>query len=211
MGITRRTGKNRFTGRKFYIIIPQISKDQQLFGKEITMKKSGGLVFCVTVALAMLFIVSGCARNRETVKAPTPTPAVVKKTPPETTVPRKHEVVVEEIQPIQPKKVEDIFFEFDRFDLSPDARATLADNAAWLENHPGVKMVIEGHCDERGSNEYNLALGDRRAKSALNYLVNLGVNPERLSTISYGEEKPQCTEHNEACWSKNRRDHFTMK
>ena len=130
---------------------------------------------------------------------------------PEATGVEPGEVVTEEIQPVQPKGLSDIYFAYDRYDLSPEARATLADNAAWLENNPGVRVQIQGHCDERGSNQYNLALGDRRAKSAYNYLINLGVPADRLSTISYGEEMPQCTEHTEACWAKNRRAHFQVQ
>jgi peptidoglycan-associated lipoprotein len=117
----------------------------------------------------------------------------------------------EEIQPIQPKEMTSIGFDYDRFDLSPEARSVLADNAAWMENNAGVNVQIQGHCDERGSNEYNLALGDRRAKSAYNYLVNLGISPSRLSTISYGEELPLCRAASEQCWGQNRRAQFVVK
>lgn len=106
--------------------------------------------------------------------------------------------------------LKDIFFEFDRYDLKPGARSTLRENAGWLKNNPSVRIEIEGHCDERGTNEYNLALGAKRAQSAKDYLVTLGIPAERLSTISYGEEIPVCKEHNEDCWRRNRHDRFVI-
>jgi peptidoglycan-associated lipoprotein len=107
---------------------------------------------------------------------------------------------------------EDIHFEFDKSQLLPDAQEILKRKAAWLMAHPEVSAVtIEGHCDERGSNEYNIALGDRRAQSAKAFLVNLGVKSDRLSTVSYGEERPLDPGHNEAAWAKNRRAHFTFE
>ncbi len=104
----------------------------------------------------------------------------------------------------------DIFFDFDRFDLRPEARERLAKNAEFLKKHPELIVLIEGHCDERGTNEYNLALGDKRANAAKDFLVSLGVNPDNLKTISYGEEKPFCKESNEQCWQLNRRAHFKI-
>jgi peptidoglycan-associated lipoprotein len=104
--------------------------------------------------------------------------------------------------------LKEIFFEFDRYDLSSDARATLKAAADWLRNNPAVRVEVEGHCDERGTNEYNLALSAKRAQTAKDYLVTLGVAAGRLSTMSYGEEIPVCREHNEECWQKNRRDRF---
>jgi peptidoglycan-associated lipoprotein len=103
-----------------------------------------------------------------------------------------------------------IYFDFDKAALRDDARATLSELAQWLKDNPSVRVRIEGNCDERGSNEYNLALGETRAASAKKYLVYLGISADRLETISYGEEKPVCTEANEGCWSKNRRDDFTI-
>lgn len=98
-----------------------------------------------------------------------------------------------------------VFFDFDKSDLKPDARATIERWADWLKQYPDVTVTIEGHCDERGTREYNLGLGERRANSAFNYLVALGVNPDRVGTISYGKERPVCISSNEACWSQNRR------
>jgi peptidoglycan-associated lipoprotein len=106
--------------------------------------------------------------------------------------------------------IEDVFFAFDSSDLSSAARVTLANNAN-LMSHMGGSYQIEGHCDERGSAEYNLALGDRRARAVKDYLVSLGVDPARLSTISYGEERPFAMGHDEAAWSQNRRGHFVAR
>ncbi len=105
----------------------------------------------------------------------------------------------------------EIYFDFDRYDLSADARAILKANTDWLKANPSTRVKIEGHADERGTNEYNLALGAKRAQSAKDYLVTLGMPAERLSTISYGEELPVCKEHTEACWQKNRRDRFVVQ
>lgn len=106
--------------------------------------------------------------------------------------------------------LEDIHFAFDRYDLSPRAREILGRNAEFILRFPEARIQIEGHCDERGTNEYNLALGERRAMSARNYLMSLGIPPSRLSTISYGEEMPVDSRHNEDAWAKNRRGHFVV-
>ena len=106
---------------------------------------------------------------------------------------------------------EDIYFDFDRSDLKPETQAILKGKAEWLRNNPGESVIIEGHCDERGTNEYNLALGDRRAQSAKNFLSDLGIAASRLTTISYGEERPADPMQNEQAWSKNRRDHFVLE
>jgi len=107
--------------------------------------------------------------------------------------------------------LKDVHFDFDRYDLRPDARATLSTNADWLIANPSVRVEIEGHADEQGTNEYNLALGAKRAESVKRYLVDLGIAPNRSSIISYGEELPLCREHTESCWTQNRRAHFATK
>jgi peptidoglycan-associated lipoprotein len=108
-------------------------------------------------------------------------------------------------------ELEDIHFDFDRYDIRPGDARILDGSAAWLRTNPGALVLIEGHCDERGTDAYNLALGDRRAKAAMDYLVSRGVQSDRITTVSYGEERPLCREHTEACWAKNRRAHFLVK
>jgi peptidoglycan-associated lipoprotein len=108
--------------------------------------------------------------------------------------------------------VQDAFFDYDKSDVRSDARDVLQRNAAAIKgilaDFPNATIVVEGHCDERGSAEYNIGLGDRRSSSAKDFLVQLGVPADRLKTISYGKERPQCTEENESCWQRNRRAHF---
>jgi peptidoglycan-associated lipoprotein len=106
--------------------------------------------------------------------------------------------------------LKDVYFDFDRYDLSADARTILRSSAEWLKGNPAARVEIEGHCDERGTNEYNLALGAKRAQAAREYLATLGVASARLSTTSYGEEIPVCRESNESCWKQNRRARFVI-
>lgn len=103
---------------------------------------------------------------------------------------------------------QDAFFDFNKADIRPDARQALQKTADLLRNYPQIRVTIEGHCDERGSTEYNLALGDRRANATKQYLVSLGISADRMTTVSFGKEKPFCNEHNETCWQQNRRGHF---
>ena len=114
--------------------------------------------------------------------------------------------------PITPASspLKDAFFDFDRYDLSADARGVLRANADWLKSNPAVRVEIEGHCDERGTSDYNLALGAKRAQAAREYLASLGIAPDRLSTTSYGEEIPVCQELSESCWRQNRRARFVV-
>jgi peptidoglycan-associated lipoprotein len=106
------------------------------------------------------------------------------------------------------KEVRDAYFDFNKADIRADARQALAKTADLLRNYPQFKVIIEGHCDERGSTEYNLVLGDRRAAAVKNYLVSLGISADRMTTTSLGKERPFCTESNEECWQKNRVGHF---
>jgi peptidoglycan-associated lipoprotein len=107
--------------------------------------------------------------------------------------------------------LKDINFAFDSSALDGNAKTILGKNAEWLKANPNAKVEVEGHCDERGTNQYNMALGARRAQSAFDYLATLGVEKSRMSTVSYGEELPLENAHNEAAWAKNRRDHFNVK
>ena len=113
--------------------------------------------------------------------------------------------------PAAPDKLEAIYFDFDKYVIKPEGREALKRNAEWLQKNPGKKVVVEGNCDERGTNEYNMALGQRRADAAAKFLTDLGIAKDRVGTVSYGEEKPVCKDANEACWSKNRRADFIVK
>lgn len=106
--------------------------------------------------------------------------------------------------------LEDVFFDTDRYDLKPEARGILAKNANWLLQYPTVQVLIEGHCDERNTREYNLALGERRANAVRDYLMSLGIAGDRMRTISYGEERPFALGHSEEAWRLNRRAHFVI-
>jgi len=108
------------------------------------------------------------------------------------------------------QNVKDAFFDFNKSEVRGDARDALTKDAEFLRTYGDVKMSIEGHCDERGSTEYNLGLGSRRAEAAKNYLVSLGISADRMTTTSWGKEHPFCTEHTEECWQQNRRAHFVM-
>ena len=106
--------------------------------------------------------------------------------------------------------LQDVFFDTDSFELRPDARQTLSENADWLREYPTVQVLVEGHCDERNTREYNLALGERRANAVRDYLVFLGIGSDRVRTISYGEERPFAIGHDEEAWQLNRRAHFVI-
>ncbi len=107
--------------------------------------------------------------------------------------------------------LKDVHFDFDKYDIRPADAKMLDANAQWLNGHRNELVLIEGHADERGTPTYNLALGERRAKATMNYLVSHGVSASRVTIVTYGEERPVCSEHNEACWTKNRRAHFLVK
>ncbi|MCI0621077.1 MAG: peptidoglycan-associated lipoprotein Pal [Acidobacteria bacterium] len=108
------------------------------------------------------------------------------------------------------KRVRDVYFDYDKSDIRDDQKSTLSDAGDFLKANSGIKFTVEGHCDERGSEEYNLGLGDRRANAVKNYLISLGVDAGRINPISYGKERPQCREATEDCYQKNRRGHFVM-
>ncbi len=107
--------------------------------------------------------------------------------------------------------LQSVHFDYDRAGIKPEAKSVLQGNAAWMKRHSRSNVVIEGNCDERGSTEYNIALGWRRARSAKNYVVSLGVSPSRLATKSFGKERPVCTQSNESCWYRNRRADFKTR
>lgn len=180
------------------------------------------MVWVVMPAIAITLL--GCPKK----KPQTPPEEIQVETEemPEPEVIEREPVMTEEdeVQPGLPSDVEelnrylrdrgligDVYFDFDRSELRAEAREQLSRNGNWLRDNPGYDVTIEGHCDERGTNEYNLALGDRRAASARDYLVSLGIDAGRMSTISYGEERPVCTESAESCWQQNRRAHFVVR
>jgi len=134
--------------------------------------------------------------------APAPMPQVATPAPP--VLPRVSEFAAN-------ANLKDVYFDFDKYDIRPDAAKILDANATWLKANARNLLLIEGHCDERGTAEYNLALGERRAKSTMNYLVGQGVAASRITVISYGKERPVCTEKTEACWAMNRRAHHLVK
>jgi peptidoglycan-associated lipoprotein len=130
--------------------------------------------------------------------APAPAPAPVAPTPPPPAPPA-------------PPPLKDVFFDFDRSAIRNEQKAALNDNAGWLKANSGAKIILEGHCDERGTAEYNLALGERRAKAVKDYLVGVGIAADRISTISYGKERPFVLGHDESAWKWNRRAHFVVQ
>jgi len=171
------------------------------------MKKSW-YVFVVIALIAVGLVFAGCAKQE--VKEEKPITQPTKTVEPVKTEPVKdHAADMETVDQIIAKH--DIYFDFDKSNIREDAKPELGKLAEFLKSHGGINVVIEGHCDERGTSDYNLALGEKRAKSTLNYLVSLGVKASRLSTVSYGKEKPQCSESSEECWQKNRRSHFIEK
>ncbi len=173
-------------------------------------------------ALSALLLVSACAKKPEPVVTPppqtterAPTTDVAPDTTPAGPVDLKEEPPPQSIRELQAEAeraglLGDVFYDFDKYDLRSEARDRLQKNAAYMNQNPNLRFTIEGHCDERGTNEYNIALGQSRSTSALDYLISLGVSANRFKTISYGEERPFCTESNEACWQKNRRARFVI-
>ena len=147
---------------------------------------------------------------------PPPPPAPIASAPPP---PQQAPAPAPQPPGIRPGSLEDfrvnvgdrVLYDFDRADLDDADRATLQKQAAWLQRFPAVTLIIEGHCDERGTREYNLALGARRAQAVKDYLASLGVGAARVETISYGKERPVCVESNDACWGQNRRGVSTIK
>ena len=169
-----------------------------------------GLVFLLPVAL----VLSGCPKKPEVqtaapaAVAPAPAPVPAPQPTEETVVvEEKEEVVVEQTQEIL---LQDVFFDFDKSGLRADARQALDENIQALNDNSQARIVVEGHCDDRGTVEYNLALGQRRARAVRDYLVARGIDSDRISTISYGEERPFCLGQDESAWQCNRRGHFVV-
>ena len=141
--------------------------------------------------------------------APAPPPAVAEAAPPTPPPAAERPRAPQEFSATAALK--SVYFDFDRSEIRPSETIVLDANAGWLQTNRDVLLIIEGHCDERGTDAYNLALGERRARAVRDYLVAHGVAADRITTVSYGEERPVCREHNEGCWSKNRRAAFVVK
>jgi len=175
------------------------------------MRKLMMVLVVLAFAFGTMMMMSSCAKKQigtgEAAPAARPAPAPAPAPAPSTQGVDDADKLRGEIRAFE---AEGIYFDFDKSEIKPEAKAVLEKKAAWLRANSSYKVKIEGNCDERGTNEYNLALGDRRAKAAQKYLNALGISMDRMSTISYGEEKPTCTEKNEKCWSKNRRDDFKL-
>lgn len=140
---------------------------------------------------------------------------VEEEAPEEIAYAREEEIGERDLSPAEVAEVaktvfSDIHFDYDKYNIRPDARPMLDQVASFMSENGDYNVVVEGHCDERGTNEYNLALGERRAKSTKNYLVSLGISSARVTTATFGEEKPLCMERTETCWQSNRRAHFVV-
>ncbi|MBN1754938.1 peptidoglycan-associated lipoprotein Pal [bacterium] len=163
--------------------------------------KKGWITMLMLLLLALLIAFSGCSKKQEVEVVP---PPIIEEPEPQVIEP-----VVEPVK-IEPLVLTKIHFDYDKYMITEEARQTLIKNAEMLMLYPDAKIKIEGHCDERGTNQYNLSLGQKRADATKDFLVNYGVNASRISTISFGEEKPVCNGHDENCWSKNRRAEFVI-
>ena len=185
------------------------------------MVQRRGPAFLVVPLLLLTLFLAGCPKRPATTgavapaptaptaapAAPAPAPAPMQPAPAQpapAAVPRPSEFALN-------PNLKAIYFDFDKYDIRPADAKLLDGNAAWLKSNGDNLLLIEGHCDERGTNEYNLALGEKRAKAAMNYLVAQGIQASRVTIISYGKERPVCTEKTEDCWAKNRRDMFLTK
>lgn len=176
----------------------------------------------MSLAIILGLAVFGCAEKKPVATLPPPEgvkpPVQTKEIEKPKTVPQK--VTEEEVKvatsetPSKVKEIsgmfKDIYFDYDKFDIREDAKVTLRAVADYLIKNPANKMLVEGHCDDRGTSEYNLGLGDKRSKAAKDYLLSQGVPSSRVDSISYGKEKPICNEQTEDCWAKNRRAHFVI-
>jgi len=190
------------------------------------MKKSVALIGIIGLVLCFsIMMTAGCAKKSvvkeqsvtgeqkaamaETTKEVAKKEGSVKEEPVTQEVAKvEEEAIKEKAAPVEMSK--DINFDYDKFSLRPEAREILKKHANYLVKNKDVNVTIEGHCDERGTSEYNLALGERRAKEAMKYLKELGISTKRMKTVSYGKEKPLDPGHNEEAWAKNRRDHFVI-
>jgi peptidoglycan-associated lipoprotein len=167
---------------------------------------------------AIVALAAGCKKKPPTTtpEAAPPPPAVEAPPAPGPAAPpsapsREEGVMTEDLQTLNSKGyLKDAYYDFDKADLRDDARTALAADAQWLKQYGSIRVLVEGHCDERGTEEYNLSLGQKRASAVKDYLVSLGIEGSRINTVSYGKARPFCTDHDENCWQQNRRGHFVI-
>jgi len=186
------------------------------------MQKKKWINLVMVILVSGLFLTMSCAVKKSVVSEPTSTEDQIEEENALTEQKKKEEQMKkeeqikkeEQEQAVEAKKdfaIQDIYFEFDSSKLTSMAKAVLKEKAGWLEKNSSTYVIIEGHCDERGTTEYNLALGERRANAAKSYLKNLAISTSRLNTISYGEERPIDSDKNESAYQKNRRVHFVIE
>ncbi len=164
----------------------------------------------VVVLAVLVFILPACGGGEKTTPV-TEEVEPVEEEPPPPPPPPVEKTEEEEVEEEEPIVLKDVFFEFDKSNIKDKYKEVLRDNAEILLENPDVELLIEGHCDERGTNEYNLALGERRAKSVIEFYMAYGIPKSRLSMVSYGEERPFAKGHNEEAWAKNRRAHMVVQ
>jgi peptidoglycan-associated lipoprotein len=177
--------------------------------------KNFPVMFIIFVLAALLVGQTGCSKKTQSDEMSIPSPVggdTTTQTPSGSTT--QDPVGGQDVTPPQPQVIiefGDVYYDFDKFALRDDAREVLSRNARILQEAPTVRVLIEGHCDERGTSEYNMALGDKRGRAAKEFLVNYGIDAGRIELISYGEERPFAAGHNEVSWAQNRRAHFVIK
>ena len=197
---------------KCYVVIfrrEEFSKKTRIMKEvERVMRKLVMVLVVLAFACGTMLMMSSCAKKQIGIGEAAPAPAAPKPAAPAAAAPST--AAVDMAQDVRWFEGESIYFDFDKYEIRPEAKVVLEKRADWLRANPSFKVRIEGNTDERGTNEYNMALGERRAKAAQKYFNALGISMDRMSTISFGEEKPLCKEQNEKCWQKNRRDDFKL-
>src|SRR5512143_537022 len=203
------------SARQFPIQLSETITSNPFNVREDDFMKSKSLVYVPILMLLSMFLLWGCPKKAQVATGPEAPKEGAPAEPTKEKVEEKVEPAKEEAKPKEEVRekaaavaegLKPIYFDFDRSFIREDARPVMKANAEWLKANPKVVVRIEGNCDERGTKEYNQALGQRRAASAKKYLTDLGISAKRISLISYGKEKPICNEGNEDCWQKNRRD-----
>jgi len=166
----------------------------------------------VFVLIGIFILAMGACSKKQTTDLETSPETEMETTPPppEPPVEEVEEAPVEEVEPVKMPVLNDVFFDFDKANLTAEAKSILSSNASQLKDAGAMTITIEGHCDERGTRTYNLALGEKRANAAKDFLVSLGVPAAKITTVSYGKDRPFDTGHTEAAWAKNRRAHFVV-